>query len=193
MFRQSSRVDRLDAETSRQRKKFEHNFQLVMWTLAILFAVGAHKLMSLFMSATSQTDTFKDKRLRYRVPAEGIREEGVAGGPILASRVCAYVTKDAGRGLWSHFGSSHFGSRHVACARCRIVLVCRLSIGAFVRHGPVTISVLPIALGSPMAQPRCSARLTALSQQTSPVPVEIDLTDPDGFFGQHVGGSRFSL
>ena len=56
-------MDRLDAETSRQRKNFEHNFQLVMWTLAILFAVGAHKLMSLFMSATSRTDTFKDKRL----------------------------------------------------------------------------------------------------------------------------------
>ena len=32
-----------------------------------------------------------------------------------------------------------------------------------------------------MAQPRCSARLAALSQQTSPVPVEIDLTDPDFF------------
>ena len=126
-------MDRLDAETSRQRKNFEHNFQLVMWTLAILFAVGAHKLMSLFMSSTSRTDTFKAKRL---IESCGIvsqlkvsPEEGVAGGSILASRVCVYVTNDAGRGLWSHFGSSHFGSRHVACARCRIVLVCRLSIG----------------------------------------------------------------
>ena len=32
-------------------------------TLAILFAVGAQKLMSLFMSSTSRTDTFQAKRL----------------------------------------------------------------------------------------------------------------------------------
>ena len=38
--------------------------------------------------------------LLYRMPAEGIPEEGIAGGEILASRVPNYGTKDAGRGLW---------------------------------------------------------------------------------------------
>ena len=41
-----------------------------------------------------------DRILLYRVPAEGIPEEGIAGGEILASRVPNYGTKDAGRGLW---------------------------------------------------------------------------------------------
>ena len=35
-----------------------------------------------------------------RIPADGIPEEGIAGGEILASRVPVYGTKDAGRGLW---------------------------------------------------------------------------------------------
>ena len=38
--------------------------------------------------------------LLYRIPAEGIPEEGIAGGEILASRVPVYGTKDAGRRLW---------------------------------------------------------------------------------------------
>ena len=41
-----------------------------------------------------------DRILLYRIPAEGIPEEGIAGGEILASRVPIYGTKDAGRGLW---------------------------------------------------------------------------------------------
>ena len=36
----------------------------------------------------------------YRIPADGILEEGIAGREILASRVPVYGTKDAGRGLW---------------------------------------------------------------------------------------------
>ena len=41
-----------------------------------------------------------DRILVYRIPAEGVPEEGSAGGEILASRVSVYGTKDAGRGLW---------------------------------------------------------------------------------------------
>ena len=37
-----------------------------------------------------------DRILLYRIPAEGIPEEGIAGGEILASRVPSYGTKDAG-------------------------------------------------------------------------------------------------
>ena len=41
-----------------------------------------------------------DRILLYRIPADCIPEEGIAGGEILASRVPVYGTKDAGRGLW---------------------------------------------------------------------------------------------
>ena len=41
-----------------------------------------------------------DRILLYRIPPEGIPEEGIAGGEILASRVPVYSKKDAGRGLW---------------------------------------------------------------------------------------------
>ena len=41
-----------------------------------------------------------DRILLYRIPAEGIPEEGIADGEILASRVPICGTKDAGRGLW---------------------------------------------------------------------------------------------
>ena len=41
-----------------------------------------------------------DRILLFRIPAEGIPQEGIAGGEILASRVPVYGTKDAGRGLW---------------------------------------------------------------------------------------------
>ena len=72
--------------------------------------------------------------------------------------------------------------RHVAHARCRRVLaIFRIEHWfACVRHGPVVISFLlfPCALGPLMVH---SARLAALSQQSSQVPVEINLTDPDGF------------
>ena len=41
-----------------------------------------------------------DRILLFRIPAEGIPEEEVAGGEILASRVPVYGTKDTGRGWW---------------------------------------------------------------------------------------------
>ena len=41
-----------------------------------------------------------DRILPYRIPAEGIPEEGIAGGEMLASRVPVYGAQDTGRGLW---------------------------------------------------------------------------------------------
>ena len=43
-----------------------------------------------------------DRILLYRIPAEGIPEQGIAGGAILASRVLIY----AGRGLWLRLKST---------------------------------------------------------------------------------------
>ena len=48
-----------------------------------------------------------DRILLYRVPAEGIPEEGTAGGAILASRVPIYGTTDAGPGLWLRFKNTY--------------------------------------------------------------------------------------
>ena len=53
-----------------------------------------------------------DRILLYRIPDEGIPEEGVAGGAMLASRVHIYGTKDAGRG--SCF-CDIFHRTHVSC------------------------------------------------------------------------------
>ena len=57
----------------------------------MLFAVGVHRLMFPLMHAISRTETVKDKDIDWilenRIPAEGIPEEGVVGGSILASRV----------------------------------------------------------------------------------------------------------
>ena len=41
-----------------------------------------------------------DRILLYRSPAEGITEEGIAGGEMLVSRVPVYGTIDARRGVW---------------------------------------------------------------------------------------------
>ena len=41
-----------------------------------------------------------DRTFLCRIPAEGIPEEGTAGGAILASRVPICGAKDAGLGLW---------------------------------------------------------------------------------------------
>ena len=78
--------------------------------------------------------------------------------------------------------------RHVAHARYRRVLVIFWIERwlACVRHGPVAISFFACApslgLLQVMSQPRRSARLAARFQQSaSSLPVEIDLTDPDGF------------
>ena len=68
-----------------------------------LLAVGAHRLTFPFVHDFTN-GYFQgqeiDRILRYRSPAEGIPEEGVAGGSILASRVPICGAKDAGRGLW---------------------------------------------------------------------------------------------
>ena len=64
--------------------------------------------------------------LLYRIPAEGIPEEGIAVGEILASRVPVYDTKDAGRGLWPplkntckqfKFSFHHFFVTEKTCGR----------------------------------------------------------------------------
>ena len=47
-----------------------------------------------------------DRILLNRIPAEGIPQGGIAGREILASRVPAYGTKDAGRGLWVRLKNS---------------------------------------------------------------------------------------
>ena len=105
-----TRVDWLVAETSRQRRDLAQNLQLVMWIRTILFAVGVRRLTFPFTRTISRTDTSKDKKLIesccivFRL--EGIPEEGVASGAILASRVPIYGTKDAGRGLWVRLKST---------------------------------------------------------------------------------------
>ena len=104
LFLQSTRVDWLVAEISRQRRDFAQILQLVMWIRTILFAVGVHRLMFPTTRAISRTDTFQGQEvnriLLYKIPAQGIPEEGSTGGEILASRLPVYGTKDAGRGLW---------------------------------------------------------------------------------------------
>ena len=102
LFPQSTRVDWLVVEISRRQMDFAQIPQLVLWIRTILLAVGVHKLTSPFTHAVSRMDTSKDKKFIescfIRIPAEGIPEEGIAGGEMLASRVPAYGTKDAGRG-----------------------------------------------------------------------------------------------
>ena len=104
LFPQSTGVDWLPVETSRQQKDFAQILQLVMCIRTISFVVGAHRPTSPFSLAILRTDTSKGKQLieilLYRITAEGIPEEGIAGGEIWASRVPVYGTKEAGRGLW---------------------------------------------------------------------------------------------
>ena len=110
LFLQSTRVDWLAVEILRRQKDFAQILQLVMWIRTMLFAVGADKLTSPPTHPISRMDTSKDKKidriLLYRVPAEGITEEGIAGGEILASRVPVNGTKDAERGLWLRLKST---------------------------------------------------------------------------------------
>ena len=95
LFLQSIRVDWLDAETSRQRRDFAQILQLVMWIRTILFAVGAQAHVSIhacdFTNGYFQGQQL-DRILLYRIPAEGIPEEEIAGGAMLASRVPIYGT-----------------------------------------------------------------------------------------------------
>ena len=103
LFLQSAGVDWLVAETSGRQTDFAQILQLVMWIRTMLFGwcAQAHVL-------THSCDYTKghfqgqeiDRILLYRIPAEGIPEEGIPGGAIWASRVPVYGTKDAGRGLW---------------------------------------------------------------------------------------------
>ena len=71
-------------------------FDLLIWYLLV---VGAHSSTSPLIRAILRTDTFKgqeiDRILLYRTPAEGVPEEGIPGGEILASRFPVYGTKDA--------------------------------------------------------------------------------------------------
>ena len=100
LFSQSTRVDWLAVEISRQQKDFAQILQLVMWIRTISFAVGAPMPMSPFIHAILPTDTSHgheiDRILLCRIPAEGVPEEGIAGGEILASRFTVHGTKDAG-------------------------------------------------------------------------------------------------
>ena len=41
-----------------------------------------------------------DRVILYRIPKDGIPEEGVAGGTVILARVPIYGTADAGRGFW---------------------------------------------------------------------------------------------
>ena len=61
MFRQSTRVDWLAVETSRQQKDSAQILQLVMRIRTISFAVGVHRLTSPFTHAILRTDTSKGK------------------------------------------------------------------------------------------------------------------------------------
>ena len=63
LFLPSTRVEKLVAEISRQKKELALILQLVMWIRKILFAIGVHKLMFPFMHAGSPTDTFNNKKL----------------------------------------------------------------------------------------------------------------------------------
>ena len=100
LFPQSTNVDWLAVEISRQQKDFAQILELVMWIRAIWFVVGAHVSIHScdFTNGYFQGQEI-DRILLYRVPAEGIREVGVESGAILASRVPVYGTTYAGRGL----------------------------------------------------------------------------------------------
>ena len=137
LFLQSIRVDWLDAETSKRRKDFAQTLQLVMWIRTILFGVGVRRLTFPFTRAIFTNGYFQgqdnDRILLYRIPAEGIPEEGIAGGAILASRVPIYGTKDAGRGLWIRLKNTckqfHFPLNRILPTlfknHCRDVFHCR--------------------------------------------------------------------
>ena len=81
----SFRVDWLVAETSRQWRHFALTLQLVMWIRTTFFAVCVHRLTCPTNGYFLGQDI--DRILLFRIPTEGIPEEGVAGGGILASRV----------------------------------------------------------------------------------------------------------
>ena len=102
LFPQCTRVDWLVVEISRRQKDFAQIPQLVMWIRTILFAVGEQQAHVSIHSCGFRNGYFQgqgiDRILLYRIPAESIPEEGFASGDMLASRVPAYGTKDAGRG-----------------------------------------------------------------------------------------------
>ena len=77
-----------------ERKDFAQISTPVMWIRTISFTVGAHRLTNRYFQGQEI-----DRILLYRVQAEGIREEEIAGGEILASRVPVRGAKDEGRGL----------------------------------------------------------------------------------------------
>ena len=104
LFLQSTRVDWLVVETSRQRKDFAQILQLVKrisHDIVCSWCAQAHvSIHSCDFTIGFFQGQEIDRILLYSIPAEGVPEEGIAGGEILASRVPVYLTKDAGRGLW---------------------------------------------------------------------------------------------
>ena len=98
-FPQSTKVDWLAVEFSRQQKDFAQILELVMWIRAIWFVVGAHvSIHSCDFTNGNFQGQETDRILLCRIPVEGIRELGVASRAILASRVPVCGTTDAGRG-----------------------------------------------------------------------------------------------
>ena len=103
LFLQSTRVDWLDAETSRQRRNFALTLQLVMWIRTISFAVGVHRLTFPFTRAISRTDTFMDKKLIESCctvfQLKVFQKKELQAERFWHSRVPIYGARDAGRGL----------------------------------------------------------------------------------------------
>ena len=102
LFQQSTRVDWLVVEISRDDGLRTDSPAGDVWIRTMSFVVGAHRPTSPFILATF-TNGYQgqeiDRIFLYRIPAEGIPEDGIAGGEILPSRVPVDGTKDAGLGL----------------------------------------------------------------------------------------------
>ena len=75
LFPQSTNVDWLAVDISRQQKDFAQILELVMWIRAMWFVVGAHVSIHScdFTNGYFQGHEI-DRILLYRIPAEGIRE-----------------------------------------------------------------------------------------------------------------------
>ena len=82
-------------------QQFAQILQLVMWIHTVLFAVGAHKLMSPFTRATSRTVTLKDKSL-IEFCCFVSQLKATETKDLLVDRFGLTCTplRHAGRGLW---------------------------------------------------------------------------------------------
>ena len=112
LFLQSTRVDYLDAQTSRQISPAGHvDSHNIVCSWCAQAHVSTHSCD--FTNAYFQGQEI-DRILLYCIPAECIPKKGVAKGSILASRVPVYGTKDAGRGLWLRLNNT--------CKQCKFSL-----------------------------------------------------------------------